>query len=44
MTGTMNDVLEQREGSIEEYRKGISLDGAGEWVESYGAVRGSVNL
>ncbi len=24
----MNDVLEQREGSIEEYRKGISLDGA----------------
>ena len=29
MTGAMNDVLEQREGSIEEYRKGISLDGAG---------------
>jgi hypothetical protein len=23
MTGAMNDVLEQREGSIEEYRKGI---------------------
>jgi hypothetical protein len=29
MTGAMNDVLEQREGSIEEYRKGISLDGTG---------------
>jgi len=29
MTGAMNDVIEQREGSIEEYRKGISLDGAG---------------
>jgi hypothetical protein len=29
MTGAMNDVLEQREGSIEEYRQGISLDGAG---------------
>jgi hypothetical protein len=29
MTGAMNDVLEQREGSIEEYRKGISLDGGG---------------
>ena len=27
MTGAMNDVLEQKEGSIEEYRKGISLDG-----------------
>ncbi|HYN74384.1 MAG TPA: DUF6569 family protein [Candidatus Methanoperedens sp.] len=28
-TGAMSDVLEQRESSIEEYRKGISLDGAG---------------
>jgi len=25
----MNDVLEQRESSIEEHRKGISMDGTG---------------
>jgi len=28
MTGAMNDVLEQKQASIEEYRKGIALEGS----------------